>query len=471
MKRKDILTHEFDVVIKDSRSVSVPASCLLTLPIAGWDAAIIELSIPHALMPTPALHNPCTVEGHDRFGRTIKMTEVWYRELPMEAGRKAGSSPVVLSHVGHIICTHFFAPEVDGNSTASTLRVCMAKHEFLRVQRSRNVTYEHTGQTEDLFTLEIDGAGTVQFIRHWSFAGASDDYESQLKCSLQAVIKFESDKPPSLVGRKEVLTEALLVPSVLSRQRLHVVGWKTQGVGLEEQVWQNPLAPLQPKYAMAEPQAYLVLERDFADIANHAIFQYQRTSQELRKVLLHMAVGLAPYLEYGEAEHFLVMFHALEACRKFATQDVPPEVKAENADLLAILSDVKLHSTPQISLRLQGYMSTVEKGKLSLAMQLRQVLGTWGVYLDDLWPLSGNSRDPGLKDIRDVLSHTGSIGVNPQGLAVASWHLRVLLERVFIALLGIPLEKTSVSLAAIQVNPWCLPSFVQEQRKRVFQSH
>ena len=77
--------------------------------------------------------------------------------------------------------------------------------------------------------------------------------------------------------------------------------------------------------------------------------------------------------------------------------------------------------------RIEGFIKTVKKGRLSLLQQLEGALMTWSVKNDDLWPLSGSDALPGLKEVRDKLAHSGPKALHPQSLAVATWHLSILI--------------------------------------------
>ena len=120
--------------------------------------------------------------------------------------------------------------------------------------------------------------------------------------------------------------------------------------------------------------------------------------------------------------------------------------------------------------RIEGFIKTVTKGNLSLLQRLKWVLMEWSVKNDDLWPLSGPDALPGLKEIRDKLAHSGPKALHPQGLAVATWHLSILLERVLLTFLKIPLSDTSAAPNRLVREPWYKPAYLLEQRKLVIRS-
>ena len=120
--------------------------------------------------------------------------------------------------------------------------------------------------------------------------------------------------------------------------------------------------------------------------------------------------------------------------------------------------------------RIEGFIKTVKKGRLSLLQQLEGALMTWSVKNDDLWPLSGSDALPGLKEVRDKLAHSGPKALHPQSLAVATWHLSILLERVLLTFLKIPVSDTSAAPHRLVREPWHKPAYLLEQRKLVIRS-
>ncbi|MBO0216876.1 hypothetical protein J0676_25755, partial [Vibrio sp. Vb2880] len=71
------------------------------------------------------------------------------------------------------------------------------------------------------------------------------------------------------------------------------------------------------------------------------------------------------------------------------------------------------------------------------------------VFKEDLWSIRGKS---GLLNIRNHFGHEGNHNVGHQGLAVATLHLTILIERVILGVLNFKLE-SSVQWELIQ-EPW-----------------
>lgn len=57
-------------------------------------------------------------------------------------------------------------------------------------------------------------------------------------------------------------------------------------------------------------------------------------------------------------------------------------------------------------------------------------------YHADLWPILGSKKQRGLREIRNALAHGRGSFVSVDVIAVAEWHLAILLERLIFVLLG-----------------------------------
>ena len=87
--------------------------------------------------------------------------------------------------------------------------------------------------------------------------------------------------------------------------------------------------------------------------------------------------------------------------------------------------------------------------KTSAADSIDNFLSKHRVFKEDLWSIRGKS---GLLNIRNHLAHEGNHNVDHQGLAVATLHLTILIERVILGVLNFKLE-SSVQWELIQ-EPW-----------------
>ncbi len=266
------------------------------------------------------------------------------------------------------------------------------------------------------------------------------------------------------------IEETLMVFSLFCRQRIAVLGWEVRYDHRLEQVWKDPLDPLTTKYIPYEPHDYLVDQHSFASLTSAATKELATLNLQMKYIFKHISLGLTPFRNMQVSERFLLMFQALEACRALAPKDGNDKNKEDDDALLLVLEEAKQSAAAGVVERIEGFIKMVTKGNLSLLQRLKWVMMEWGVKDDDLWPLSGPDALPGLKEVRDKLAHSGPKALHPQGLAVATWHLSILLERVLLTFLKIPLSDTSASPNRLEYQQWYQPAYLLEQRKLVIRS-
>jgi hypothetical protein len=295
------------------------------------------------------------------------------------------------------------------------------------------------------------------------FARSSIPENAIVKSGFCAVVELDGDASKAAEEYLSYLEDALIVISVFCRQRIAVLGWEVIYAARREQVWDAPLDPLSTKYLPYEPHNYLVDKSRFASLASDASKIFSELEAEKRDIFKRMSNAVTPSIEMQTSERFLAMFHALEACRSFAAETKSEE---DNMELKRILEAAKCGVKDTIAKRIDGFIGKVDS-KPSLRNQLEQVLVQWNTG-DDLWPLFGNGEKlPGLKEIRDKLAHTGPKAIHPQSLAVATWHLSILLERVLLSLLNIPVANTSAAPGKLRSEGWYQSGYWQEQRKLI----
>ncbi|MET3139691.1 hypothetical protein AAKU61_004073 [Undibacterium sp. GrIS 1.2] len=238
------------------------------------------------------------------------------------------------------------------------------------------------------------------------------------------------------------IEEALFVISILCRQRIVMLGWRLDCSERTEEVWKNPLDPLKTNFVPEHEKEFLVDARHFESMANAALKAYFDLTPKVKTVFKDFSTGIAPFIEMNTAQRFMSLFHSLEKCKSFANElSLTPEELASDATLKLALEGAKEGVDPAISARIDGLLKKIRNP--SIQQQLNPVLAMWSVNPYGLWPLFGTPSLPGLKDIRDKLSHSGPMGVDHQSLDVATRHFSIFVERILIAILEIPLAQTN----------------------------
>ncbi|WP_239797491.1 hypothetical protein [Candidatus Nitrotoga arctica] len=383
-------------------------------------------------------------------------------------------APIILTHIGKLRMTRRFN-KPSGNDQLQnfkksirfhlTSNAFLAEHNWLSaLSKTPNC------QTAELHVVDIPQLGRVRLLREWVFARSANPDNAVVKSGFCAAVELGYEATQTTEEYLSHIEEALMVVSVFCRQRIAVSGWEVRYDDRQEQIWIYPLDPITTKYIPYEPHDYLVDQRSFASLTSSATKELAALDPQMKNIFKHMSIGLTPSINMQVSERFLRMFQALEACRAFAPKFGNAKHKEDDDALLLVLEAAKQGAIVEVVERIEGFIKTVKNGRLSLLQRLEWVLMTWSVKNDDLWPLSGPDPLPGLKEVRDKLAHSGPKALHPQGLAVATWHLSILLERVLLTLLKIPLSDTSAAPNRLVHEPWYKPAYLLEQRKLVIRS-
>lgn len=468
------VSYEFDGKLVSANAQTVVIDCRVWPPLVGGDVARIELNVPTALMPLPEILNPCHINGQ-LGGMEVWLDDVWYRHMPQDRRprRRAGFAPIALTHIGKLRLTMRFNKQCENTQLGNLkrrIKFHLTSNAFL-AERNWLSALSNTpnSQTDELYVLDIPQLGCVRFLREWVFIRSANPDDAIVKSGFCAVVELGDETTQTTEECLSYFEEALMAISISCRQRIAVLGWEVKYDDRQEHVWKAPLDPT-TKYMPYEPHDYLVDQRGFASLMSSATKELAALDPQLKDIFRHMSAGLAPFINMQVSERFLLMFQALEACRAFAPEFGDAQHQADDKALLLALEAAKQGAVVGVVERIEGFIKTVKKGRLSLLQRLEWVLMEWSVTSDDLWPLSGPDNLPGLKQVRDKLAHSGQKAIHPQGLAVATWHLSVLLERVLLALLKVPLSDTSAAPNRLVREPWYAPAYLLEQRKLVIRS-
>ena len=155
---------------------------------------------------------------------------------------------------------------------------------------------------------------------------------------------------------------------------------------------------------------------------------------------------------------FLVLFSALEATLAFGRSDdehkiVPREEFAQlERELKAWLRRQPAFAA-DAERRALVYEKTRELNRLPFSRVFERFCVRRGVELSDLWPLVGRLDGWPLLEIRHRLVHGYAFACDPaDAIGCAAAHLRWTAERMLLAVLGWPLERSNVSPARLAVR-------------------
>lgn len=80
------------------------------------------------------------------------------------------------------------------------------------------------------------------------------------------------------------------------------------------------------------------------------------------------------------------------------------------------------------------------------------MIATQGVYTDDLWPIFCADNGPGIYQICNRLVHGDFPDSEVFTLSVVNEHLRWLIDRILLGLLGWPVDQSDVSPSFVEKN-------------------
>ena len=145
------------------------------------------------------------------------------------------------------------------------------------------------------------------------------------------------------------------------------------------------------------------------------------------------------------------MFSAFEKVVEFALQreNGARQLARSDAAVKAILERTAKEALEKggeeaaiVSQRLAGFARMVRQPSVRSKLDsLFHAYPKMRSYTADLWPVIGSGSDRALRDIRNALAHGGESQVPADVVAVAAWHLGILLERTVFLLLDQPLPE------------------------------
>jgi len=243
---------------------------------------------------------------------------------------------------------------------------------------------------------------------------------------------------------------SLDVLSVLFRQAVSVHGW-TYTDGQTVSTWINPLEPNVTPSAREDRGDFVVKPQLFVEYATILAHAYENADEKTRSLVRHISLAVNPHNNLRTTDHFLFMFSAFERVIESAWK----RDKAKNSPTVTTHAVIKHlenlkeavvaeggDSASEISARLAGLINVVNRPSIQDKFNaFFRLYPTMINYCQDLWPIFGSGTERGLREIRHALAHGSSSFVSLHVVAVAEWHLAILLERVIFVLLGTSLPE------------------------------
>lgn len=441
----------FDGVLTDVNGNSLDVDCNVTLPIVSGAAATVTIQIPHVETPHIALENPCALRG--KIGpQQVEIDGLCYRSFPLGGTRrKLARGALVISHIGILRVRHNRILKHE-----PSVLFHLSSVDFLKEAAASAMTgYSSTpSQSVELFKINAVDFGEITFLKQWAIEHIKDGVKSaNIHAGFYAQVGCKAEDIKNIDQLVESFREVLTVISVLFRQAVDLLGWEIRSNAGTEIVWLNPLTPYVAPYMPYEPRTFLAFPNEFKICADELVNKHLACSKEIKKVIRHLSVSIAPHITMLERNGFLAMFAALELAFNLAklTPNEKQKLDESNAELITHLNSMRAsiemessEYTPKLVDRVDGFIKTVNDRRASFSVTLAALFKKFpslAHFAADLWPIEGSNTNPGLKQIRNKLTHADHNKVDAQTVAVARWHFSIFIERLIFVLVGAEVPK------------------------------
>lgn len=441
----------FDGVLTDVNGNSLDVDCNVTMPIVSGAAAIVTIHIPHVATQHQELEDPCTLRG--KMGsQEVEISELCYRSFPLGGtNRRLARGQLVINHIGILKTRHSRVKHAE-----STVLFYLSAVEFFKEKAASVMTnYSSTpSQTVELFKINVKGFGEITFLKQSVVEHIKEGVISaNIHAGFYAQVACKPEDVKNIDHLVESFREVLTVISVLFRQAVDLLGWEVRSEAGTETMWLNPLKPYIAPYMPYEPRTFLAFPDEFKICADELASKHLACSKEIKKVIRHLSVSIAPHIEMQEKNSFLAMFAALELAVNLAklTIDEKQKLSESNAALIDHLNRMKTtieaessKFTSKLTERVDGFIKVINNGSPSFSVKLSSLFNRYPLlmaYAADLWPIEGSDAKLGLKEIRNKLTHAVHDEVDAQTVAVSRWHFSIFIERLIFVLVGAEVPK------------------------------
>jgi len=435
---------KFDAELIGFNGIRVEVHCEILPPCVGGQAAEIRLEIARQCIVKLPPSNPCTLLGRNG-SYSIDLKGVYWRNFPMYAQNKFELKEIKLLHVEEL--------RLHRDSSGDKKEICfhLAPVNCLKSQ-FHSFDLRAGLEPSELFRLELPNLGSLKFISYWisSYDADSKIPNATSLAGFDAVLDLKNQSQIDIDSAVKNFKGSIEVLSVLFRQAVTLHGWRQTG---EETVdtWINSLEPNETPCAHEERGQYVCEPQRFNEYAQLLVDAYGSADKKTRSLVRHILVAANPHNISRTNDRFMFMFSVLERLIEFAFNLDKARKDLATADLTIIgyLEELRASVVSRggddaetIDKRLAGFIGLIKRhGFRDKLESLIRVYPLAAHCFSDLWPIQGSEKRRGLKEIRNSLAHGRSSSSSINMVAVAEWHLSILLERMVFIILGIDIPK------------------------------
>jgi hypothetical protein len=298
---------------------------------------------------------------------------------------------------------------------------------------------------------------SLHFRKHFRYEASTRGTLSFDELAAEAAQPFSSDSFEAVV--KE-LDDALLLASVAARQRCLCRGWQLVEGDYSKRYYRSRW--IIPSQRRILPQDTLIDYQYMQDFLSQTFPVLGRAEHAPR---LRQAMNILLHAHEGGLEpHFMQLFSALETLLGFGRETLGLTKILDDQQWKIFKQDLKgfIRKHPPFDVETRRRDLVLEKlgelNRISLASafgKFAEFLGNQGLNLSDLWPVTKDQAGVSLSEIRNRLVH-GIVQEesNAGPLFTACYHLRWCVERMILAILRWPVEKSLVGTFLRHIIPY-----------------
>lgn len=437
-----MMKFDFDAELRGADGTVLRVYCEVQPPSVGGQKSLIRIAVPAQHITENPPENPCVLLGKSG-AFTISMQEVHWRRFPTSSRSTLGLEAIELLHVEKLTIQHSLM------NNRREIRFYLAPISYLRSESSC-VSFGDKSHAEDLFVLDLPDLGATRFIAEWAtiYHRDAEIPGATVIAGFSAVADLSPDGSIDADQMIKKFRSSLEILSVLFRQAVTLHGW-TYIDAQTVSTWIDPLEPNVTQSAREDRGEFVVKRKVFVECATCLTHAYEKADAKTRSLVRHLSVAVNPHTNSRTKDSFLFMFSALERVIEFAwTRDQTPSSPAvttyaviQHLEQLkeAVIMDGGENAF-EISARLEGLIGAVNRPSIRDKFEsFLRVYPAMNQYCADLWPVLGSDKKRGLREVRHALAHGRSSFVSQDVVAVAEWHLAILLERMIFVLLDMTL--------------------------------
>jgi len=243
-----------------------------------------------------------------------------------------------------------------------------------------------------------------------------------------------------------------LLLTFAARHRVMVLGYEYFTQHRSFQQFRSPLA----RHRIEREETgrdELIPIAEFEAFMETAMTSWANLSKEGKDSVRLAIVALHPLTEPSPERDYLTMFAALEGLSKLHKDKVVAELEEKTWKGVKDALSECIDNQTSISLDARNFLkknlSALKQGK-KLEDRIKGFFKLWGVNVDDLWPLFGKNKLPDLYMVRNELAHGRHFSDERFGAFLkAQEHLRLVLERVVLCILGFTPHRTTAGIQAL----------------------